>query len=94
MSSASSTVPIVRHGEKPDAPDADAPGDGVGLSTQGYEHAAAQRVRPRPAHRRSRGLMSGFRDDRGSKPCVVADDMQLPSCAGPGCRTRSEWKQR
>ena len=44
MSNTPSTVLIIRHGEKPGTPDTDDPGDGVDLSTQGYERAAALSV--------------------------------------------------
>src|ERR1700686_1116739 len=36
-----STILIIRHGEKPGDPATDNPADGPGLSTRGYERAAA-----------------------------------------------------
>jgi hypothetical protein len=44
MSSAPSTVLIIRHGEKPGDPSTDNDGDSVDLSTRGYERAAALAV--------------------------------------------------
>jgi hypothetical protein len=44
MSSAPSTVLIIRHGEKPGDPSTDSDSDSIDLSTRGYERAAALAV--------------------------------------------------